>query len=160
MVLQWHGFRNVEQCHLYGFAKSNPTLCTDMKQIPDWQENNNQLGSPKEAAEAWDSHNPNEITFKVDKQPFPSFEALANEICPSDGSPGAPFIWAFDGGRANHDVVVYGYNDIGTDQLIDYHDPNSNPALALLDPDYNSVSFDIYAEGPPTFKQNFFIKKQ
>lgn len=159
MVLQWHELRNVEQCQLYDLAKGNTTACADKKKFPtEWQEKNNQFGSPQEAAQAYDSHHPNKIEFEIRKQPFPSFEELANEICPPDGSRGRPFIWAYDGEKAAHDVVVYGYNDIGTDQLIDYHDPNSDPAQVLLDPDYNSVSFDIYAEGPPPFNQNFFIK--
>lgn len=161
MVLKSHGLPNVEQCHLYDLAKANTTSCTDMEKFPTkWQEKNNLFGSPQEAAEAYDSHEPNTIEFKPPgEEPF-SFEELANQICPSDGSRGRPVIWAYDGENAAHDVVVYGYNDIGVGQLIYYHDPTSNPELVLLDPDYNAVSFDVYAKGPPPFNQNFIIEKE
>ena len=193
MVLKSYGLDDGEQCQLYDLSKHNTTTsCKDMKQHPtEWkhmkdgsnQEKNNQFGFPQGAAEAYSNHHPNTIEFQVKTKPFSSFDALANEVCPSDISQARPFIWAYDKGVAAHDNVVYGFNDLGPneDKYLYVYDPNSPPpeevrillqcdqtpdppsacdCNELLDPACNGVLFESYRDGDPAeFVQDFFITK-
>lgn len=194
MVLKSYGLGDGEQCQLYDLSKRNTTSCEDIKHYPtEWkhikdgsnEEKNNQFGSPQGAAQAYSDHHPNTIEFQVKTKPFSSFDALANEVCPSDITQGRPFIWAYDKGVAAHDIVVYGFNDLGPneDKYLYVYDPNSPPpeevrkllrcdeipdppsscdCNELLDPACNGVLFESYSDGDPQFEfvQDFFIRKK
>lgn len=184
MVLKSYELDEAEQCQLYDrtYENSNfkPNSCKDKddERLTDWKhvkdgnnvEKNNQMGNPKGAADKYRELHPHRIeTPKVKSNPYSSFDELANEVCPADISQGKPFIWAYDKGVAYHDVVVYGFNDLGPheDKYLYVFDPNAPPpeevrkllecdsipdppfsctCNELLDPACNGVLFEFYRD--------------
>jgi hypothetical protein len=145
-VLKWFKFKNANQCDLYDIANGTQ-VCKEMKKGGyGWVNEYNHGGTPEDAASNYDARYGGSLITVTKKSAHMSYEEVVEQICPSDGSSGAPFIWTylkvpghpFEG---VHDVVIMGYSNLskegGTKLYGDWlrvHDPNElNMSLVTHD---------------------------
>lgn len=121
-ILKWFKFKHANQCHIYDVTKGTE-VCKEIKKENGgtaWVNKYNDAGEAEDAANAYNASRGSSLITVTKKSVPMSYADVVEQICPSDGTLGSPFIWTFwnkpdEPLEGTHDVVVMGYSNLSNE---------------------------------------------